>query len=598
MADRIRFRRGTAAEWTRSDPVLHGGEPGYETDSGRQKIGNGVDPWSVLPYFHDERSFEGSPASPSLSGTFIDIRDPAYGARGDGTTDDTLAIAKAIRAATTQNAQVLVPPGTYLVSQQSSSPTDVTMQRVFVLDAHVEIVGAGPGSVIKVEDETSTTLFWIEGATAGGRISGLSMMGSGIASPHRSSAIRLVASRDWEIDHNVIERWGSHNVLVRDGSERNRVHHNLIRDSVMWNGVEIINCARNEVSHNTILNSNDQGIEVRASTDNLIAYNVIVDSGLGAPAGPNSGIGLEHGAHRNLVTGNRIYRSQQSAIQVIGDCADNLISDNTCEGTVEATDLISVLLMQGITLEVTQPRRNQIIGNVLTGAKRDGIQVRGAPDTILADNKIGDCARRGITVESFQLPVLGSLTRFSATDCILRGNEVHSCGATGIDVSYGDSVIIAGNKVSAPASDDPVAAGVDGIRVINTSNLLLMGNRVSGHRYGVRAAALNGGRFVGNETAGNLRGPALVDTSTGLSAFESGSATLDGALRLGDGSDIVLGAGRGSKIGTATTQKIGFFNAAPVARPEATPPEATDLATALTLVNDLRAKLLRLGLIG
>jgi len=50
MANRIQLRRGTAAQWSEANPVLAQGEPGVETDTGKQKFGNGVDTWSALPY--------------------------------------------------------------------------------------------------------------------------------------------------------------------------------------------------------------------------------------------------------------------------------------------------------------------------------------------------------------------------------------------------------------------------------------------------------------------------------------------------------------------------------------------------------------------
>ena len=53
----IRLRRGTAAEWAASQPqpggeVLRLGEPGYEKDTGKLKIGDGVTPWNSLVYFN------------------------------------------------------------------------------------------------------------------------------------------------------------------------------------------------------------------------------------------------------------------------------------------------------------------------------------------------------------------------------------------------------------------------------------------------------------------------------------------------------------------------------------------------------------------
>lgn len=46
----IRLKRGTAAEWTSAKPVLKAGEPGFETDTGKLKIGNGINNWLTLPY--------------------------------------------------------------------------------------------------------------------------------------------------------------------------------------------------------------------------------------------------------------------------------------------------------------------------------------------------------------------------------------------------------------------------------------------------------------------------------------------------------------------------------------------------------------------
>lgn len=47
----IQLREGTAAQWSAVNPVLDLGEPGYETDTGKLKIGNGTSAWGALPYF-------------------------------------------------------------------------------------------------------------------------------------------------------------------------------------------------------------------------------------------------------------------------------------------------------------------------------------------------------------------------------------------------------------------------------------------------------------------------------------------------------------------------------------------------------------------
>ena len=46
----IQLRRGKAAFWDSENPILHDGEPGYEKDTGRLKIGDGNTHWRELEY--------------------------------------------------------------------------------------------------------------------------------------------------------------------------------------------------------------------------------------------------------------------------------------------------------------------------------------------------------------------------------------------------------------------------------------------------------------------------------------------------------------------------------------------------------------------
>ena len=52
MAYRIILRRDSSTNWESNDPVLLSGEPGYETNTGRLKIGDGSSSWSSLDYYH------------------------------------------------------------------------------------------------------------------------------------------------------------------------------------------------------------------------------------------------------------------------------------------------------------------------------------------------------------------------------------------------------------------------------------------------------------------------------------------------------------------------------------------------------------------
>ena len=59
MADIIynttfQLRRGTAANWAKNNPILARGEPGYEIDTLRLKIGDGSTAWNELSYVCEE----------------------------------------------------------------------------------------------------------------------------------------------------------------------------------------------------------------------------------------------------------------------------------------------------------------------------------------------------------------------------------------------------------------------------------------------------------------------------------------------------------------------------------------------------------------
>ncbi len=64
----IKFKRGTSAAWARTNPILLDGEPGYEKDTKKLKIGDGTTAWNNLPYI-------GESAEISTDGKSIIIQD-------------------------------------------------------------------------------------------------------------------------------------------------------------------------------------------------------------------------------------------------------------------------------------------------------------------------------------------------------------------------------------------------------------------------------------------------------------------------------------------------------------------------------------------
>ena len=64
MATRMQQRKGTAAQWISTNngdgPILNAGEIGYESDTNKFKIGDGVNHWVDLNYFLDAEALGGS----------------------------------------------------------------------------------------------------------------------------------------------------------------------------------------------------------------------------------------------------------------------------------------------------------------------------------------------------------------------------------------------------------------------------------------------------------------------------------------------------------------------------------------------------------
>lgn len=72
---KIQSRRGTAAAWSSANPVLDAGEFGFETDTLRLKIGNGVTAWTGLGYITDTGT---SSAWPSILGNKVGVVGDSY----------------------------------------------------------------------------------------------------------------------------------------------------------------------------------------------------------------------------------------------------------------------------------------------------------------------------------------------------------------------------------------------------------------------------------------------------------------------------------------------------------------------------------------
>lgn len=86
MSFRIQIRRDSSANWQANNPVLLQGEFGYEFDSGKLKVGNGVDAWTQLGY-----AFVGTDGTSGVDGATGPTGDTGAGVPTGGLPNQVLA---------------------------------------------------------------------------------------------------------------------------------------------------------------------------------------------------------------------------------------------------------------------------------------------------------------------------------------------------------------------------------------------------------------------------------------------------------------------------------------------------------------------------
>lgn len=118
-----------------------------------------------------------SSAFAALAGLFFNVRDPAFGAAGDGVTDDTTAIGLAITAASAAGGGIVFFPPT---------TTFYKITTLTVSAANITLMGCGPKASLIKSATTGSTILSFTDTTAGSfaKMVGIGLQGTGAnASP-------------------------------------------------------------------------------------------------------------------------------------------------------------------------------------------------------------------------------------------------------------------------------------------------------------------------------------------------------------------------------------------------------------------------------
>jgi hypothetical protein len=116
MAQKIQLRRDTAANWTTANPILAQGELGFEIDTSKSKVGDGLTAWNSRPYTGVATAGWTQDGAGAVSRTVdsklkdvVSVKD--FGAVGDGVADDTAAVQAMIASI----GYVFFTPGDYKI---------------------------------------------------------------------------------------------------------------------------------------------------------------------------------------------------------------------------------------------------------------------------------------------------------------------------------------------------------------------------------------------------------------------------------------------------------------------------------------------------
>jgi hypothetical protein len=179
VVTQIQVRRGTASQWTSTNPTLAAGEFGFETDTNKLKCGNGTTAWTSLTYINNDGDITGVTAGTGLSGggtsgtVTVSIDSTVATLTGTQTfTNKTLTDAKvnlAFDAETASYTAVLANNSQVVTMDNASAntfsiPTNASV--AFPIGTQINVLQIGAGQTTIQAVTSGTTTIQSTGATA------------------------------------------------------------------------------------------------------------------------------------------------------------------------------------------------------------------------------------------------------------------------------------------------------------------------------------------------------------------------------------------------------------------------------------------------
>ena len=424
-----------------------------------------------------------TPSGGGMTGWF-DVTDPAYGAVGDGTTNDTLAIQAAIDAAEAADGGIVFfPPGEYLVSDTDADGYCLEIEDGITLMGvgrqHLDWLALADIGTKITTAGTDDVIFYVN-TVHPVNIRNMSLYYSGTA-VSGASAIKVTYSSS--------------------GENRSSVFDSLLI-SRAWIGIELVKASHWDVSGCQIYNSKQYGIKIQNTNNDDSGDSVIrgctihreyatADGGQSNCAAvwqeSSGGLRIVASKLQRHVYGYQLYMDGAGGgggSGSPGDLQTSILNITGC--SIEGNS------SWGIKLENTEPYSSTTTGNIfsyvsITGNELDdGVYINGADATSLRDIQI---VGNTITVHS----------NVAYTGYTHVANN-------GVSIGYAGRVIIAGNSFETKGT----VTSLYGIYVSQATSTVTVGSNsystsiAATHKmYGITDHALFDNVSIGSEGGGN-----------------------------------------------------------------------------------------------
>lgn len=409
------------------------------------------------------------------SGSVINVK--AYGAVGDGTTDDSTAIVNALAAVPATGGTLYFPTGTY-------KTTAITLN----LKNKLTILGDGRGSSTLKSNNVSvppgSQVLVANSNCSDLTISGLTFDGSCTQRKAGQQAVIINASR-FNFFNNEIINSGEYAIMVGYSATvyDAHIHHNLIGNNFA-DGINLQNVIRGVVDSNIVSGADDDCIAIGYSGGTLgICNHVIVSNNIcraRTDLGTTWGRGiLVLRANNVLITGNLIENTKQHGIYVLSE--DNTLANYPTNISIIGNRISDCCVNSGQPIAITRANSVAVRGNVIVNPLTDLsglIELADWSDVTVADNVLTQSANhfcRGIHADEGTGWGRATWDRLRLQDntIVLTGAATNSGVYLDPNVAYTQSnTAIVGNLV------DQVTAG-EYLRINRTSVKAVVRNNVS-----------------------------------------------------------------------------------------------------------------------